>query len=98
MKRFFRITGSVLIFLNAIILLGTVIDMLKEWIGVAAYLVGIFVAVILSPVIIVLPWFESWVSGEPVNANGLMLWGAMVACIVLNLALSLGERRGQGSR
>jgi hypothetical protein len=78
----------ILLLLNGIIFLGSIIDLIKIWIGPASYLVVWFIAPIFSPAFLFLPWFDAWVMGEPVNEVVLYLWLAFIVCVFLNLLLS----------
>jgi hypothetical protein len=69
--------------LNALIFVGAVIELLDQWVGGVSYFLWIFVAPIMSPAMIGLPWFDAWVSGSSVNDNIFMIWLSLIVCIVL---------------
>ena len=79
MTKAIKIAHLVLTILIGIILIGGVIDLLKRWVGVAAYFLWPFVSPIFSPAVFFLPWFNSWVDKEPVNERVLWIWIAWLA-------------------
>lgn len=72
------------------IYVGTVIQLLQKSVGFFAYGLWILAAPILSPSLLFLPWFDSWVTGQSVNQRVLWLWGiwiTYIAVVVLYLFL-----------
>lgn len=84
---------ATLTFLMAILLIGTTGDLLKKWMGPFASLFGIIVAPIFAPTLIVFPWFQGWVSGQGVNHNAIVIWGAWLLMLLLNVAVNLIDGR-----
>ncbi|MBA7681294.1 hypothetical protein ES703_89632 [subsurface metagenome] len=82
-----EILTVILCVLNVIILVGTVIDLFKQWIGFLAYIVGVLVSPIFIPTLLFLPWFEAWVSKEPVSSTLVWIWAAWLVCILLRFSL-----------
>lgn len=80
-----QVITIILVLLNGIIFLGGVIDLLQQYLGFFAYFLCWFVAPILSPAILFLPWFDAWVVGGSVNDGVLLLWGVGIVCIILRL-------------
>lgn len=83
------IFGMVIILgvLNSLILLGGVVELLQQYIGYLSYFISILVVTFFSPALIVLPWFDAWVSNSPVNDNVLFLWSAFIVCLILRVIL-----------
>ena len=69
--------------LNGIIFVGTVIELLDQYVGFLSYFLWILVAPIMSPAMIGLPWFDAWVTGGAVNDNIFIIWASFIVCIVL---------------
>jgi hypothetical protein len=70
--------------LNLLVFGGTVVDLLESWVGGLAYILWVIAVPLMSPALIVLPWFEAWESGGAVNDNVFMIWVIWVACILLS--------------
>ncbi len=71
--------------LNGIVFLGTVIALLKQYVGVLAYVLWIPAAPILSPGALILPWFSAWVDGSSLNERILWTWASFYICLVLRV-------------
>ena len=68
---------------NGLIFLGTVVALLKQWIGGFSYILSVFVAPILSPAALGLPWFVAWVDNEPVSERVVWIWASFYICMLL---------------
>lgn len=88
-----KIVTLILLVLNLIILVGTVVDLFGKWIGVIAYIVGVLVSPIFIPTLLFLPWFEAWVSKEPVSTTLVWIWAAWLVCVLLRLCLHFLRER-----
>jgi len=80
----------VLAALNALVFVGTVIELFTGWVGVLGYVVGVIVSPVLSPAIIALPWFDAWVVDGPVNQNILYLWRGFMVAVLFRLIFVWG--------
>ena len=90
MKKILDLITGLLLLLNSIILIGTTVDLISFYTGkLIAYLFALPVAAILSPTLIALPWFESWVVQEPVSTNLLFIWGLWIFLTLINLLLHI---------
>ena len=69
--------------LNGIIYLGTVVELLRHYVGILAYFLWIPAAPILSPGALVLPWFSAWVDGSSVNERTFWIWVSFYICVAL---------------
>ena len=82
----FFFTFSVLV---ALIFIGTVIELLKHWVGFLAYFLWLLAAPLLSPAMFILPWFDAWVTGSEVNQRLFWIWAVwMVFAVVPYGAIS----------
>ena len=72
---------------NTLLFIGTVIALLKSWIGGFAYVAWVFLLPLFSPAFLFFPWFDAWVENNN-NPNDVILfsWGAFLACMALNFA------------
>jgi hypothetical protein len=76
----------------AIFYVGTVIDLLESYVGALSKVLWIFAAPLLSPTIIILPWFEAWVLDTEVHQVTFWIWAVFVCSIaVFGLLASLGS-------
>jgi len=75
----------ILTLLNAIIFVGTTIDLLQQYVGILAYILWLFALPILSPTVIALPWFEAWVSGSQVSPTIFWIWLLWLICMVARI-------------
>jgi hypothetical protein len=88
LSKILEIITVILLFLNAIIFLGTIASLLEQWVGsFIAYGLAFLAAPIFSPAFIFLPWFEAWVEEEPVSESILIIWGAFVVCVALRFVI-----------
>ena len=71
--------------LNGLVFLGTVVDLLKQYIGFLGYILWVIAAPVLSPVALGLPWFVAWVDGTSVNERIVWLWASFWICLALRL-------------
>ena len=71
------------VLLNGLIFLGTVIALLKQWVGPLAYILWVVAAPLLSPAALGLPWFVSWVDGESVSERVVWIWLSFYVCMGL---------------
>lgn len=69
--------------LNGIVFIGTVVALLKQFVGPLAYVAWVLAAPVLSPAALGLPWFVSWVDGEPVNERVVWIWLSFYVCLAL---------------
>lgn len=73
---------------NGLIFLGTVVELLRQWVGGFGYVLWVFVAPILSPASLILPWFVAWVEDEPVREAVFWLWASFYVCLLLGAVFS----------
>lgn len=69
--------------LNSLLFLGAVVALLKQHVGVLAYMLGVPVAILLSPGVLILPWFAAWVDGSSVKVLDFWIWASFFICLVL---------------
>lgn len=74
-------------------LIGDVVTFLKGWIGFFAFLVGAFLALPLAPTFFIFPWFDAWISQEPVNPFVMRIWLIWIASIAVSGVTSLALGR-----
>jgi hypothetical protein len=70
--------------LNLVIFVGTVVELLYNWVGSFGYILWIVAAPIMSPAMAVLPWFVAGVDGDPVSNGVLTIWLSFYVCLLLN--------------
>lgn len=91
-----RVAFYILTLLTGIIYLGAVVDLLRGYVGFLAYVLWIFVAPVLSPALLGLPWFDAWVSDSAVNERVFWIWAAwMVFLIAFFAAAGASELFGK---
>lgn len=74
--------------LNVLVFFGTVVELLKHYVGFFAYILGIFAAPLFSPAILALPWFSAWVDSSDVNTNLSILWASWFVLLILRVTFS----------
>ena len=88
-----EIVTIIFLLLNSLIYIATVIELLEQWTGALSYFLWIIVAPVLSPAMLVLPWFDAWVNEENVNSAFLIIWIVFIICVVLRLITAKWESR-----
>lgn len=73
--------------LNSFIFLGSVVALLKGYVGPLAYVLWMFAAPLLSPAAIGLPWFVAWVYGTEVNDRVFWIWASFFILMGLRALL-----------
>ena len=94
-----RIPAAVLTVLNTIVYIGSVIAMLKAWIGCFAYLAWVVVAPLCVPAIIILPWFDAWTADGHVSERVFWAWVLWLAVMAVGIPLEwIADHLGLDSR
>jgi hypothetical protein len=75
MRKVAPILFYLLTMLLGIIYVGDIIILLNKFTGFLGYILWIFVAPILVPAVLFLPWFDAWVTGNGINSRTMWLWG-----------------------
>ena len=87
------VLGMLLLLHVGWILMHAVFIALKGKIGILAYLLTIPATVVASPAVLALPWFEAWMTGEPVKTTTIVAWGSILGLLPLRILVEeLSER------
>lgn len=87
-----EILGFLLTLPMGFFLVADTVELLKVFIGPLAYVLWIFIAPILAPAGLLLPWFDAWVFGEAVNPIVFWLWVAwLIPLAILAIVVALPE-------
>jgi nucleoside permease NupC len=93
LSRSTRIAFGIITVVNAILFFAAVATLLEERFGIVGYLLVPFAALVMSPGLLGLPWFDAWARGEAVSERIFLIWLVWMLCIVTAVALRTRKRR-----
>ena len=93
LSRSTRISFSIITVVNAILFFAAVAALLEERFGMIGYLLLPFAALVMSPGLLGLPWFDAWARGEALSERIFLIWLIWMVCMVTAVALRTRKRR-----
>jgi hypothetical protein len=93
LSRSTRIAFGIITVVNAILFFAAVAAILEERFGMMGYLLLPFAALVMSPGLLGLPWFDAWARGDAVSERIFLIWLIWTLCIVIAVALRTRRRR-----
>jgi hypothetical protein len=93
LSRSTRIAFGIITVVNVILFFAAVAALLEERFGMIGYLVVPFAALVMSPGLVALPWFDAWARGDVISERIFLIWLIWMLCIVT--AIALRTRRGR---